>query len=127
MAKNIYDAQEIYYLANGHYSNDFENLDVQLPAGKNETDSSPNSYIYDWGMRCSFVSSVLILCEDESIKMQHQIYISHPTETWKEKANVHVCVAEVEDLNAPQNQICKAETGNTEPMGSSAKSYEYIR
>ena len=127
LANSIAQAQELYYLANNTYAENLEKLDISLPAGKKVEHSSANFYVYDWGV-CKFVASVLIICEDSFAQMQHQIYVKHPSDdTWNSRAGLHVCVALTSDLNDPQNQICKAETGNNSPFGTDSKSYEYLK
>lgn len=34
IAKSFYDAQKVYYMANGTYTNDLTNLDIELPTGR---------------------------------------------------------------------------------------------
>lgn len=54
MLKSIMDAQEAYYLANGDYTNDINELDVEVPenlkgntANYNDTESdTPNQYVF---------------------------------------------------------------------------------
>ena len=47
MAKSIADAEEIYYLANGEYTNSFDELSISVPAtGFNETGTRAN---FSWG------------------------------------------------------------------------------
>ncbi len=50
LAKSIADAEEVYYLANGKYTNDFDNLDIAIGGKKEE--HFPQSRYYEWG-NCS--------------------------------------------------------------------------
>ena len=44
----IHDAQQIYYLANGSYTDNLDELDIDMPSGKLNT-STAFRYNYDWG------------------------------------------------------------------------------
>ena len=108
LTKSIADAQEIYYLANGEYSNRFDQLDVD--AGTPSTSNPSHQRIFPWG-HC-YMDNEFVLCNQKQIQMRYQIYYQNtsyaPNQTW--------CVAvENEDLSSAQNQICKAETGQSAP------------
>ena len=44
LAKAVADAQEIYYIANGEYSKEWDNLDIELPSGFDRYD---NIFMHD--------------------------------------------------------------------------------
>ncbi len=101
---SIAQAQELYYLANGKYATDFEELSIEMPSGKKDT-STAVDYKYDWG-RCALTSDQA-LCQNNTIHMQYQIYLQYSA-----KPNARACVTFVEDLNDIHNQVCKNETQN---------------
>ena len=51
VVKSIAQAEESYYLANGVYATDIDDLDIKVPAAKSKNQVQPNgySYVYDWG------------------------------------------------------------------------------
>ena len=119
LARSLAQAEEIYYLANNEYTADFEALDVTTPPTEikvtNDTWSQRN---WDWGKCILSKSSGYVSCElkiNGTYVMTYQIYLNHGTpQTW--------CVAQSADLNAPSNQLCKAETGKSQPNEQSSGS-----
>ena len=104
LTHSIAQAQEVYYLANGKYATDFEELSIDMPAGKKNT-STAIDYKYDWG-RCALTSAGQVLCQNNVISMQYQIYLQHAPS----HAGLRLCISFKTELSALQNQVCKSET-----------------
>ena len=94
----IANAEEVYYLANGEYASDLENLDIQAPS------------VPDWscGVR-THTDEKSVQC-GRSGKLQYMIYLNHAHASL---AGKRVCVAYNRDLTSVENEICKADTGNS--------------
>jgi len=109
LTNSIAQAEEIYYLANGNYATDLEELSVEMPAGKLNTSTS-EQYNYDWGY-CSVgtgMGDTIVLCYNSQIRMQYQISLEHSVTPGR-----RCTVIGSLDLSDIRNQICKAETGKT--------------
>ena len=122
LVKSVADAQEVFYLANGHYAPTFEKLDVSIPPTQDTTNSTASKYIYDWGWCEVMDSPGLVNCRNTSIEMEFQIYFQHAEAVgagnFKGK---HQCVAVgAKALNTIQSQICQAESGQAGPSYSTA-------
>ena len=123
---SVIQAQEVYYLANNHYANSFEELNIELPGGQIEHEYDPDQenvetlkkqfIYYPWGM-CWIWNGIQMSCKNDKIEMAYQIFTQFPQETWqKTVVGTRVCQAtNTVDLDAIQNQICKAETGSASP------------
>lgn len=112
LARSIADAQEVYYLANGRYATDFEELSIDMPAGK-LADSNRYTYKYDWG-QCFFgwldnYTVRNVQCKSDEADMEYQIYFQQIARY----AGVRSCRAYRTDVNDIRNQICRSETGNS--------------
>ena len=99
-------AQEVYYLANGKYATDFEELVIDMPAGKQDT-STTSVYYYDWG-RCQ-LNQKMVWCTDSRAGMQLQVKYDHASD----EAGVRDCIAFSGDTNDIRNQLCRQETGGS--------------
>ena len=112
LVKSIVDAQEVYYLANGHYANDFEQLDISLPGGKLDLeDSLPVLYYYDWGycvMELTDNNGERANCKNNKSNLIYQVVFPHA----KLHKDERMCIAwDTTDVNSVQNRVCKSETG----------------
>ncbi len=111
LTKSLADAEEIYHLANGHYTNNLADLDIQLPGGQLYTSTASRNN-YNWGscyleVADSDTGGNQVNCYSSQIKMEY-IQRLHFSAT----PDLRICVANhTTDLSAPQNQICKGETG----------------
>ena len=109
LARSIADAQEVYYLANGSYATNLEDLDVQLPVGIYPTQTG-DSRNFAWGV-CQTIDTdeKKVDCRNTEIGLWYEQYyqnsVSYP-------GNM-LCVAGNSDLSSAQNQICKAETNKS--------------
>ena len=118
MARAISDAEEVYYMANGEYTNVWENLDIDTPPASSEfTQGSGVVREFSWG-NCTLWAG-----GGGSVSCRTGDILLH-------LANVHSTGYEFEmscqglntDLNSAENQICKAETGKSTPDETSSKS-----
>ena len=106
LADGLAKAEEVYYLANGKYTDVIAQLDVDLPGGKNETKSTTQNYVYDWGS-CMINKGGQALCANKALNMQYQIWLAHNS-----IPNRRACVIlSTTDLTDWRNKICKTEIG----------------
>ena len=114
LTHSIAQAQEIYYLANGKYATDFEELSIEMPAGKLDTSTAKN-YKYDWG-RC-YLAGVQVMCSNSKIQMQYQMYLQNSL-----YPGLRECVSTNVQLSSVQSAVCKSEVEN-QPVQSQTDSY----
>ena len=115
LLKAIVDAQTVYFMENGKFSGDFEELDIQLPRGSS-TDTPnrinyPNGYCY-------------IACPDHScggcVVHAGQIVVTLFATFQSQKLS---CIAY--NGNALANSICRNETGKTVPSSDNGSMAYY--
>ncbi len=97
-AHSIANAQEIYYLANGRYTQNLDELDIDMPGG---------TAIQNWG-RCKLFTADII-CTDDSINMGYGIYYQHDPNF----PNKRRCIFWSTDHTKLQVQVCNQETNRT--------------
>ena len=109
IVKSIVNAEEVYYLANGVYTDYFEKLDVDMPGGKLNT-STDSRYIYDWG-ECNIAyysnGEAHVDCKNSLINMTYGVYLSHSTY----KPNKSRCLVLGSDISDDdiRHKVCKAD------------------
>ena len=113
-ARAISDAQERYWLANNEYPARFDELDIDIGGTPNETDSERT---FDDGRICSISkSSAWVNCGSTKFPMSYQIHASRAYEAGRKR-----CLAGNGNLSSPENQLCKADTGASEPSSGSSE------
>ena len=105
----IANAQERFFMENGVYAKNFEELDIQLPEGKLDT-STPSQYKYSWGRCTLFVEDGFARCDDFTKIGYERRYIYGKTQPNRTK-----CYAYTDDIKSPQAKICMQETNDTNP------------
>ena len=125
--KNLVDsiakAQEVYYLANGQYPTMLAELDIDLPGGYDENNSSSTEYIYPWGRAGVASSAAMGRVETATLQIQYQVHGLHATSPGRRN-----CVAEKPNTKPLGDKICQLETGKTTPfdeLSGSWKAYSY--
>ncbi len=110
LAESIAQAQEIYYLANGKYADDFNALDISVPEISSKSNTANKRYI-SADVYCNF-GGENTLCKDFSISMQYQIVHSRDYETF----GARKCTVNGKEGDVPlQDKLCQIETGATTP------------
>ena len=109
LVRAIADAEKIYFMANGKYTMNFDDLDVQLPAHTSEKisenedgDTTRITRRFPWGL--CYLTSYMAVCLNSEVEMRYGISFT--------PGSVH-CYANNIDDNSVQNQLCKAETGKS--------------
>lgn len=115
LAKQLADANERYYMAQGAYTMDFDSLDIALPEGGQSGVGGGFYYIdYDWGF-CALVSSVSASCRSvTSLKNAYIIYYNKGTQN----PGKTICYALTSDTTDKYNKICQDLTGRGTPTSS---------
>ncbi len=103
-------AQEVYYLANGNYASKIEDLDIDMPSGKDPDKSRDSAYFYDWGY-CETGSEGKAQCRNFQTNIQYQVNLSHNPSY----ANQRYCqvFSPAMDLSDTASQVCKIDTNDT--------------
>ena len=111
LVESIVQAQEVYYLANGQYAVNFEELDIELPKGKNQ---SATYIYYAWGF-CSLdttASTPNVYCRNERIHLYYQKFYENSSYGYKRWCSV----TDSEDSVA--HKICQQETHRQEGVSA---------
>ena len=112
LVQSMYDAEQAYYLANGQYTQDFDNLSIDI-AGQNTSLSHarypvPNTH-------CSLADNY-VYCKNSKINMAYLIRLD---------THVRTCVAYEESSTSISHKICQQETDNATPYQSNHNWYPY--
>ncbi|MBO7238144.1 MAG: prepilin-type N-terminal cleavage/methylation domain-containing protein [Elusimicrobiaceae bacterium] len=125
LVKSMADAQEVYYLANGKYSNNLSELDIQMPKGYNETTSTENILKYDWG-NCRSSSSGQSYCQYNFSDFTVQFQIVGPHSSYHLPGK-QICVAfYTDDTSSKQAKFCQRETGKSTPGDTTSPNLMYF-
>ena len=112
--KNIVDkitqAQEVYYLANGKYSNRFEELDIDLPAGGTVDSNHGNKYNFNWGLCVTgYVGEAFrTFCDNTHVGLVYERYSEHLPQA--SNPGQRICYVDTTDASDWRNQVCNQET-----------------
>ena len=106
LADAVVKAEEVYFLANGKYTQKFKELDVELP--KPTQDSTENYYSYDWG-NCRLNGPYYIRCELTPPKMRYVVYFVHTNYSGERMCSV----SDTDDFKDWRGKVCKAETNKS--------------
>ena len=108
MARALAQAEEVYYLANGIYTTQWDQLDIDTPAFTNEyLCGSGSGRDFDWG-RCFLWGDSVGCRKDDlafNVMYKHNGYTTHS----------FLCTAYNTDLNSIENKICQTESGLSVP------------
>ena len=134
LTKSLAQAQEVYYLANGSYTDRVDKLDIEIPTPSNTLEvDNYGVYYYPWGS-CTLetventVDSVTCTLQKEGITNDSEnkviaflIHLNHSTRL----PGTIICFAYGSDQTTIPYQICKNETNHTTPDTSwkSANNY----
>ena len=111
MGESLAQAEEIYYLANGEYTQDVSALSIDVPA----TSCNSNNGIcsFSWG-RCALLnSSPSVRCyvyKNGAYFLEYDRWLEHSL-----YPNLKICAAFSTNASDTSNQVCKAETGRSSP------------
>ena len=107
LAETLAKAQNVYYLANGFYSQSFHELDVDTPPYTREADdwnkgvNRPHRY-FSWGQCILWKPGVA--CRYKNVAYYTAYDFSE-----------RICTAYNTDLSSTENTLCKNETGKETP------------
>ena len=120
----IVQAENIYYLANGQYTDVVSNLDIDFPAG-----GAPKENItytrqdFDWGwcqIQFSEGTYLTVYCVNQN-NMEYEVLLYTPT-TIRRRCSVR----DSNDTTDIRVQLCQTETGKTKPVNNKATRHAYL-
>ena len=109
LVKSLYQAEQVYHLANGSYTKVFAELDLDI-AGSTETFTNQHDFGNNY---CSLANSYLA-CKNNDINMAYRMDFT----------GERACVAYKAD-DTVAHQVCKDETGRSGPSEGFSSTYYY--
>ncbi len=108
MANALAKAQEVYYLANGAYSNTFDKLDINI-----NLENNTGNALFDGGFCIMFIEKSRVRNRIEcynspSNQVSYEMILPHST---SEDSGRVTCYAANINANSLSNKICKADVG----------------
>ena len=129
IAKNIANAQEIYYMANGEYSQSLEDLDIDIPA--TSYTSNGHGATFSWGW-CGLdilpdtgrYDIQCVLQNNGSDFLRYVLAFEHNTYETVKKSQ---CISHSKNANDLNYQVCVNETGKKTGIswGANPTGFEY--
>lgn len=119
-------AQEVYYLANGQYAEDFAELDVDVPFTGDTYHPTTSGYSHlfrkdtDFGYCDINLVNKRISCTNSLINMEYIIRLHFAS--WG--SDTRVCMVYNDDTTSNQAKVCQTETGKNTP-GYVNSNYKY--
>ena len=126
LVRALANAEEVYYMANGSYTDQLDELVIDLPF-KDDPRNTPSKKYYTNDSYCyvDLPSFSTVGCEDSSINMSLQLRLDF---SLGGRAGHFICYARGStSSDTVQAQICKAETRRTSPsvVGPNHTSWQY--
>jgi len=111
LTRSIANAEEIYYMANGTYTINWEELDVTLPDRNHCTDAGTfNQCYFDWG-HCFIQKQNIDRAVCHIADVSYAIYFDNAPKY----AGQRRCYSIGLDLTTAQARVCKNDTGANAP------------
>ena len=126
LTKSLAEAQEVYYLANGHYADDFNDLDVDGPFIGDVYHPTATGYTHlfrkntDFGYCDMNPIHLRISCTNPSIEMEYIIRLHFAASA----PDTQVCMVYNDDPASKQADVCRMETGKA-TAGYTNSSFKY--
>ena len=117
LTESIWQAQEVFHLAHGHYATTFAELDIDLPQGVVDEEAwdahTTDQYNYPWGycrVRFNGSGKLQIHCTNEQINMGYGAA--------EDGSRTCFVFGSLKETDYPiQNLVCQGETGLMQPNG----------
>ena len=114
LAKAVANAQEVYYLANGHYTATLADLDIEFPSTDvvNHATTTKNELGYDWGW-CGTemdANSYRVYCKNVLSNIGYGVIFAHSPNN----PGTQYCVDYTGTSDSVQSQICKQDSKLTQ-------------
>lgn len=112
LVESIQNAQEIYYMSNGHYSEDFAELDISMPAGA--TSIQPGRILYPGGNSFYFQGSRIIGANYTTTCNHYEVYFDKAPEGKGGRRFCWAAAGAACDVKLGE-KVCKSVTGKQTP------------
>ena len=124
LTKSLYDAQQGYALINNKHTEDFSDLDIEIPFDRNGNPCGVQNCYFDWGF-CSMYAGSL---DSGSVGCKYGPYGKKGISFNIHYSKGNRCIAYSAEGETEENiydRVCKNETGNANYDGSDSGSMRY--